>query len=296
MILIGSRALALRAPVVLSRQPKDFDFVATAREFEDWCAEHKPDRIEHLKPGKVATFLGETICEFEIGSSWLTKLVEEDPNTIETSLGLVPSVDMLFTLKTSHRYLKNSPHFWKNALDWHRLRAVGAKVRPGWQAFLKQREKETYTYAHPKLNQNKKGFFAEDQGVIYTYDHDSIHEAVALGEQPAYRCFQKDEAEVACSKDKFFACSREVQINSVVEESAVLAIERSLVPHPGALTPEKAWRFALSKVCTSIASGWWRQFAYENLFDVLRAYPADYFDRFKTGLKNGVVQPHKVAA
>jgi hypothetical protein len=290
MILIGSRALAIRAPAVLTRPCKDFDFVCTKSEFEDWLAEYTPDRVEALPKGKFAAFLADgAICEFEIGNTDLIDLATRDG--LNTPLGTVPSLDLLFTLKKSHRHLKNSPHFWKTFTDYHRMKALGAKVRPEYEPFLRQREKETYTYAHPKLNQGKKTFFAEDQGVKYTYDHDSIHVAVAIGPQPAYRYFQKDEAEVACSKDKFFACPREVQVNSVLEESAVLAIERSLVPHPGAMTPVQAWHYAFSKVCTSIASGWWRAWAYENGPDVLRAAKDyDFYTKFERGLEIGHVK------
>ena len=79
---------------------------------------------------------------------------------------------------------------------------------------------------------------------------------------------------------------------SVLEESAVLAIERSLVPHPGVMTPPQAWHFAFSKVCTSIASGWWRDFAYENAPELLNKFPADYFDKFQKALANGEVKLH----
>ena len=44
----------------------------------------------------------------------------------------------------------------------------------------------------------------------------------------------------------------------------VLTIERSLVPYPGKKTPEQAYLMALEKVCTSITSGWFREFVWEN--------------------------------
>lgn len=294
MLLIGSRALALRAPVALGgRAPKDFDFVCTPHELAQWVERRLPDKVEVLRDDKVVAHIGGTICEFEVArdpessAGRLIGLVEADGGTKETSLGLLPSLDVLFTLKHSHRHLKNSPHFWKNLFDYHRMKDLGAKlVHTDW---LKQREKETYTYAHPRLNQDKKAFFADDN-IKYVYDHDSIHEAVARGDRPAYRSFQKDGAEVQSDKAKFFACDRTVQINSVLEESAVLAIERSLVPYPGVLTTKQAWHFAFSKVCTSIASGWWRAFAYDNAIEILKAFRDDYWQRFERGLAAGVVK------
>jgi hypothetical protein len=77
----------------------------------------------------------------------------------------------------------------------------------------------------------------------------------------------------------------------VVEEAAVLAIERSLVPHPGIKTPEEAWRFALAKVCSSITSGWFREFAYENALEIIKLYPKGYWEKFQEDVKSGLVKP-----
>jgi hypothetical protein len=299
MLLVGSRALSLVAPQLLKRAPKDFDFICTRAEFDIWLDANsgkvKPTKIYPEKDGKYMIVEGAVNCEFELvapGSSaeLLTQLVAADPETIETPFGKVPNLDLLFTLKTSHRYLKNSPHFWKTALDYHKMKAFGAKVRPEYQEFLKLREKETYTYSHPKLNQSKANFFADD-AIQYVYDHDDIHVSVARGDRPAYTYYMKDGSEVQCDKNKFFSLPREIRLNGVVEESAVLAVERSLVPHPGVWAPDFAWRFALSKVCSSITSGWFREFAYENIFEVLQMYPAGYWEKFQADRAAGRVKP-----
>ena len=70
----------------------------------------------------------------------------------------------------------------------------------------------------------------------------------------------------------------------------MLACERSLIPHPGKMTPKQAWTFALSKVCSSITSGWFREFAYENIFEVMKSYPENYWDKFQQAAKEGKVR------
>lgn len=160
---------------------------------------------------------------------------------------------------------------------------------PVFTALLKQREKETYNYNHPSLMLSKDKFFSGDQ-VNYIWNHDSIHAAVAMGPAPVYTLFQKDGEDVAVDKNKFFALDYEQQLHSVCEEAAVLAIERSLVPHPGAMEPKQAWMYALSKVCSSITSGWWREFAYENILRAIHLYPVDYYDKFKRGINTGLVK------
>jgi hypothetical protein len=299
MILLGSRALSLRAPNLLTRSPKDFDWVCSKEEYDNWIDTQSfkvnPTKIYALSDGAKQIVEGSTNCEFEINrpnssTEILIDLVKNDKDTFETPFGLVPSLDMLFTIKSSHKFLKNSPHFWKTLIDYHMMKRAGAKVRPEYESFLKIRQAETYNYKHPKLNQSKEGFFSDDN-IKYVWDHDSIHESVAIGERPAYTYYMKDGAAVMCDKNKFFALPKEIQMNGVIEEAAVLAIERSLEPHKGVWTPEYAWRFALSKVCSSITSGWFRSFAYDNALEIIKLYPDGYWNKFQKDIKSGLVKP-----
>ncbi len=291
MVLIGSRALALRSPHLLHRKPLDFDFVCTRAEYDAWLEKnaHKvnPTKI-YAEGARKQIVEGDTNCEFELVSpgtsaELLTDLAQKD--AVETPFGLVPSLDLLFTLKASHRYLKNSPYFWKTAEDYHTTKRAGAQAIP---ELLSLREKETYTYAHPKLNQSKSTFFADDS-VPYVYDHDDIHKSITRLPQPAYRYYMKEGEQVQCSKEKFFALPESIRLAGVVEEAAVLAVERSLVPHPGAKTPKEAWLYALMKVCSSITSGWFRAYGYDNLPTIVRMYPEGYWEKFELDVQGGKV-------
>jgi len=299
MILIGSRALYLRCAQALMRKPLDFDFVATMNEAQSWIEKNASKigmtKTYSEKNGKKLIAEGSTNVEFDIvqpgnSNEMLVQLVEGDKESIETPFGWVPTLDMLFTIKSSHKYLKNSPHFWKTVADYHIMKRLGAKVRPEYESFLKLRESETYTYTHPKLNQGKDTFFADDN-ISYVWDHDTIHESVARFDRPAYTYYMKDGEQVMTSKEKFFACPREIQLAGVVEEAAVLAIERSLVPHPGVWTPEYAWKFALAKVCSSITSGWFREFGYDNLPEIVKMFPTGYWEKFQEDCEAGKVKP-----
>jgi hypothetical protein len=289
-------------PQALLRKPLDFDWVCTQEEYDTWLEKngHKvnPTKVyrEECRQGSHKMIVeGSTNCEFEIiapekSSAILKELVENNSESLETPFGWVPSFDLLFAIKQSHRYLKNSPHFWKTLTDWHMMRRLGATIRPEHQAFLKLREGETYWYKHPKLNTSKDNFFKDD-GLVYTWDHDDIHKSVAVYDRPAYTYYLKDGAEVDCDKAKFFACPRHIQLAGIVEEAAVLAVERSLVPHPGVWTPEYAWKFALAKVCSSITSGWFRQFGYESAPEVLQLQPKGYWEKFQKDCEEGRVKP-----
>jgi hypothetical protein len=203
------------------------------------------------------------------------------------------SLDLLYMLKMSHRYLKDSPHFYKTMRHIKRMRNLSAMIGPEWQQIYELRMKETYDYKMPNLNQNKKGFFSGD-GVEYKYDHDTIHEAVAIMEKtPMYKRYQKDGSQVAVDRAKWEELPLAYKQMAVAEESAVLALERSLVPFPGAKSPFDAFKLALMKVCTSITGGWFREFAWENHDEVLAMVlrnEYDFLGLFEQGLKNGIVK------
>jgi len=299
MILIGSRALKIRAPFILRRQPLDYDFICSFEEYENYLNINKNKVIKAYDiPGNkiIKIIESDSINEFEIieknkSSEMFKDLVNADPETIISKEGYkIPSLDLLFTLKSSHKYLKNSPHFWKTMLDYSLMKIAGAQIKPEAKEFLAKREAETYWYKHPSLKQSKDQFFSDD-GLQYVYDHDSIHESVKLYDKPAYTYYLKDGKEVECDKGKFFALPEEYKLAGVIEEAMVLAIERSLVPHPGVKSPKEAWVFALSKVCSSITSGWFREYAYENAFKILQLYPEKYWEKFNCDLLQGKIKP-----
>jgi hypothetical protein len=299
MLLIGSRALEHQAPDLVRRVPSDYDLIATYDQYEAWVARNRK-YVQYCAPAdagkKFIVRLKTTNVEVEIAwegstAASLLALVEGDDDTRRLDEGLrIPSLNVLYTLKKSHRFLKDSPHFLKTMRDYRVLRAAGATVPERYAEWYRAREKETYSYGHPNLMQSKAGFFSGD-GVTYVYDHDTIHLAMARGQAgPAYLSFKRPDADVACDRALFEAAPEEIKLNSVVEEAMVLALERSHIPFPGVLTPKQAFKTALMKVCTSITSGWWREYAYENYDAVLGLYDDSYVDRFRTAVLIGLVK------
>jgi hypothetical protein len=208
----------------------------------------------------------------------------------------IAPLNVLYAIKMSHRYLRNSPHFIKTHRDIMLMRKMGANMDdPVLYEIFKLREKETYNYKHPVLDQSKSSFFSGD-GVDYIYDHDTIHEAVKITDKPAYMNYIVDGADVMTSKEKFFNCSKEIQLLGVYEETCVLALERSQIPNNFELDPRSSFVTALIKVCTSITSGWFREFAYESFDEIITMYRQcgehDYINRFNANIE--VLKPYEV--
>lgn len=317
MLVVGSQALVDHG-VKIGRKPSDLDFLATHEEMKSYMAD-KTARVLVNKPNKVAyRFMDGKVVEFEICDAnptglWLLENYE--------GLGYPKSdsvhPEVVLAMKLSHRYLKNSPHFLKTMNDILAIRGLGYRVPEKLKGWLKDREKQTYHYAHPSLKRDKGKFFSGD-GVDYKYEHDDIHEALATlpdpafypgaifqpnldntweYAKPAYTYFQKDPGvDVSVSKEKWLKCSEHVKLNSVLEEAYVLALERSQIPNDLGIAPRTSFLIALEKVCTSITSGWWREFAWEHYYQVLGMYSDDYVERFQKALNEGRIRAYQGAA
>lgn len=300
LLFIGS--VALNQFLDQPREPKDVDAIAdyeaAAHYLSRLCSQIYP-----INGGKTLFGRADDGTIYEIEIAWpdtsaakLLELIKVDVNLANC---LDPaqdywsaSLNLLYTLKMSHRYLRNSPFFLKTRNDIMFMRTLGARIPNEWSDWYKTREKETYWYKLPNLDQSKEQFFND----LYQYDHDSLHEAVAINSngKPAYTYYQSNTARgVQCSKQAFYDTTEAIRLCGVVEEAMVLSLERSLIPHPGVKTEREAFIFALQKVCTSITSGWFREYAYENYDRAVAMYDNllhKQLWRLEAGLEFGIVK------
>lgn len=308
MILVGSRALE----ILVRHMGKDFyrpcvdlDYLCTEAEWKAQVKLFAGDELVELverngNKGHIKMVAGAHI-EYDIAqpgdsTEQLIQYCEDLGNDLITTYpgDRIAPLDVLYLLKMSHRYKKNSPHFFKTMNDIHYMRSLGAKIPTELEDVFKLREKETYDYSHPNLDVKSKDFFKGDE-VPYVYDHDTIHEAVAVLGVPAYKSYMKDDSEVMTSKEKFFEQENHIRLLGVYEESCVLALERSQIPFNFEVPARQSFVMALSKVCTSITSGWFREYAWENFGVVMKFYDSmgetDYIERFKANQE--IVKPFK---
>jgi hypothetical protein len=297
LALLGSRALNHYQFV---REPLDTDILGTYEDCQRYIKElGRTAPIVANYPAdsgkKIIVKTDKQIYEFEVAwegsdSEALLKIIEEDQFTWSKPSLLIPTLDVLYMLKLSHRFKKNSPHFLKTLNDIELMKKLGAKMLPEHSEWFKWRERETYTNHLPKLNVDKKSFFAGD-GIEYEWDHDTLHEAIAYGDSPAYKLYSGGE--VWSDMEKFKTLDEQTKLLGVLEECLVLAAERSQLAFNPA--PDQRWSFemALSKVCTSITSGVFRAFAYDNYYKVIDMYEEfgyNYMDKVRDGIASGVVK------
>lgn len=298
MLRIGSYAMRHHDLLPPYRAVLDIDLIMTFPEFNTWSPCSNIALRRPISPNKfvVQETLG-TIWEVEIawpGSAAEALLAEERGLCAGgAELDICASPPALLALKLSHRYLKNSPHFLKTMRDIQFLRSHGVELTPWLKEWLPWRERETYTYSHPNLMQDKQGFF--NDAVPYKYDHDSLHVAVALGGTPVYTQYATPGQEVHSSRELWELLPHDLKVRAVWEECAVLALERAIIPHNE--DENVAFMMALEKVCTSITSGWFREFAWEHYDEVKWLHNnrrPTIAERFEYGLRTGIIKPFKV--
>lgn len=136
--------------------------------------------------------------------------------------------------------------------------------------------KKEYPQGNPNLNQSNDSFF--DDPVAKVYDHDFLHELYAYEDRPMFEKLKgKDEVSrnsAWCSKHYWEQLSHLQKLQCVAEESYVIATERFLVPNDWNYPTKKAFYFALKKICTTLTSGWFRDFAIDNFPEVFKLFDA----------------------
>lgn len=271
MILIGSRALKYWYPDFPLREDADWDVIAS---------KYYPGgkRIEvhtqgHLNNGYVFTLLPQYYDWGNQGSSVTL------PNG---AVAYVAPLNVLAAIKRSHLW---RDYQWDKHIT-HYNKYLRQHLDDSVQDFLKERTKltkEAYPQGNPNLNQSNEDFF--DDAVEKVYDHDFIHELAAYYDAPLYTRLKRDDSKAWCEKDLWEALNLEDKQKCVAEECYVIATERFLVRNNWNYSYKGAYLTALKKVCTTLTSGWFRDFAIDNHPEIMALFDANKLNSIKENLK-----------
>ncbi len=294
MLITGSRALNYHFPNY--KKEIDWDFIGTKKEVLHWFGEKNitPD-IKIFSNLKVyTTVIDSVIYEFEIAEEGYSgyEYLEASKNE-EFSLEYA-NLNVLFSMKKSH--IHQPINFNKHIEDYHFLK--NCLVIDHLEYITKKRIKETDTRLKsktPKLNQTVDEFVKESQSVLNRiYDHDDLHKIVAYYNEPLYFKIQPSHDVVMCSKKLWDKLNYEDKIKCIHEEAFVIALERKIIPmlfQKGDLyTKEKAVKWALMRICTTLASGWFREFAIENYFQIVNRINYIFIDNFFEKYENNTIK------
>ena len=274
MYLIGSRALYFMSGEFPVPEGKDFDIIC-----EDPIDVILPEGCFGT-PGRI-----EWHPMSYLNNAEMTEYATRTPNTYEGYRMNIINLTGLAIIKRSH--LWRDLNFDKHITHYYKF------IRPSMtQGFndrdlevLKRRTELTmkaYPQKHPSLKQSKEDFF--DDYVVKKYDHDYLHQLVAFSGKPMYTLLTDGSGSVWCSQDAWNGLTYWQQLECVAEETLVIAIERFMVPKDWQYNSKLAYMKALRKVCTTLTSGWFRDFAIDNYPVIRNYYDPVIFDRVRRKL------------
>jgi hypothetical protein len=264
-ILIGSRAMNYWNPSVPIRDDSDWDVISCSPiegvEFHDRFLLNNDDLFRYCTDDKLQ-FNGKTFHVLSMKGLSLVKRSHLHR-------------DLSFDKHITHywKYLQYQSKFW-NESDL---------------AFLAQRTQmtlETFPQVKPNLNQLVDSFF--NDAVYKRYNHDYLHELFAYEGRPMYTKLQRNPELAKCEQDLWDNLTHKQKVQCVAEEAQVIATERFLVPKDWNYPTKAAYMKALQKVCTTLTSGWFRDFALDNYPSAVELFSKNKFNEVKNKLLSEV--------
>jgi hypothetical protein len=304
MIVYGSTAMKIGLEKIgrgLGRTPADLDILATqaeARLFiqiaELTTVQSTPDKFIGKAPdGRMVE-----IEKIKLGtSSHLYQMYAESMSKLDTqkfygfTMDIAP-LAMLYSMKRAHRH---SPRMFEKHVGDYRL-LQGLFTEDIFSKITKMRYDETVAREKlrtPSLNKGAKDFF-DDKVSNRTFIHDQIHEVMAFGPRPMFEQIKIDADKVACSREKFEGLTFMNRIRCVQEEAYVIALERAMIPmlFEGEKIAKafEAYKWAVMRICTTLCSGWFREFALDNYHTVMSYYDPNYVETFLKAVESGRIE------
>lgn len=190
------------------------------------------------------------------------EILDLSSNTSPSECYRIATLNSLYTIKCSHL---GYDIFWqKHKKDLLILKHLGAELIPElYQALVKYWKQVHGDKEFLSLYKDKTEFFNDK--VDYLYDHDYLHELVALPNKPVYKKCLKLDQEVLIDKEKFDIMDYSDQLRMFREEITVIAIERWMVNPKYDISYIKAYQYALRKTVTSLTKNWACEFIIQNM-------------------------------
>jgi hypothetical protein len=144
----------------------------------------------------------------------------------------------------------------------------------------------------PSLNKSVDQFFGQSKEYVKSYFvHDDIHRVMAHYEKPLFEKIIIEKTFALCDKKLWTILPFEHKCQCVLEEAYVISLERKILPMifggGKGYTSDEAFDWALMRICTTLCSGWFRDFATKNYFTIKKLYNKNYVEKFLTAYENG---------
>jgi hypothetical protein len=297
MLIVGSKALKFHFPN-LDIKPKDIDLIGFTWDVERLISELQPASTR--RGDGIVTFFDVKNTDF-FDTKNIEILIADKSDALKSYLDYedarrgikYASTKVLYSLKKSHIHFPL--HFDKHIKDYVLLNKHfnGVdKLKDITKLNYKETEQRIGKLKTPSLNKKITEFFGQSEKFVeYYFIHDDIHKMVAHKDKPLYLYMQKDITMAKCEKDMWNEFSFEDKCKCVLEEAYVIALERKILPSifGGSkwISSKEALNWSLKRICTTLCSGWFRQFATDNYFEIKsfinENYVEDFLEKYNTG-------------
>jgi len=124
---------------------------------------------------------------------------------------------------------------------------------------------------------------------LRVHEHDDLHRTTCYGDAPLYQKLKQDLTQAYVPPSGFEGLSHDDRIRMVREECYALALERVLIPAEDLGVPwseNHGFQHALRRICTTLARGWFRDFAIDHYPEVSR-YDKPFLDVYHLAVEQG---------
>ena len=303
MLVVGSKALNYHFPD-LKREVKDIDIIGTKDDIKYLIKTLNPEKV--LDNHNITTLLNiQNQNEFfntknvEVlnsdNSEALTEYVKYETN-VNLGGGLrYASPEVLLSLKKSHIHFPIK--FQKHIKDYNLLLDFlkEDKLANITKINFKETELRFGKLKTPSLKKSTRKFFDQSEGYLkYFYVHDDIHQVMAHYDRPIYEDMQTTSESAWCQKELWDNFSFEKKAKCVLEEAYVIALERKIIPMlngvSDVVSSKNALEWSLMRICTTLCSGWFRQFAADNYSRICEYVNHQYVQKFLEAEQMGKIK------
>lgn len=306
MIIVGSKALLQHFPNI-NREVNDIDIIGNGSDITYLINLLNPEVIKtteyitsliNINRSGIYDKNNVEILNSDASESLRNYVEYENNNKIDSNIKFA-SKEVLFSLKKSHINfpIKFDKHIKDYSILYDDLGGVDI-LKDNTKLNFKETENRVGKLKTPSLNKSTKMFFDQSNGYVKSFFiHDDIHKVMSHYDRPIYERMQKTADLAKCEKSMWELLSFEEKCKCVLEEAYVISLERKILP--SILGGEKwisnndAFNWSLMRICTTLCSGWFREFATNNYFRIKEYYNEDYVYKFLTAYNNGEINRNK---
>ena len=295
MVIIGSKALKFRFPG-LKREVRDIDIIGYSDGIQKLCDLLHPIEVERSKYSVKLKGITQKSDTFDTDNVEL--ILADDSESLKMYLNyerenVFATKETLFSLKRSH--IHYPINFKKHVRDFNLLHNYFMGIDQLAHITIVQ-EKETEErlgkLKTPSLNKTVEDFFSQSKDYVKSYFvHDDIHKVMSHYETPLYEKMQSENGLAKCDKFAWLKFTHDDKCKCVLEEAYVIALERKILPMlfggGKGYTSDEAFDWALMRICTTLCSGWFREFATVNYFKIKDKMDTNYVEKFLKEYENG---------